>query len=512
MRAFDRILDEVAGGRPRVVFVSGEAGVGKTRLVRELRRRVEEKGALYLCGQAHEDFFLPHGPFLEAISPLADRLSELKSGSRQVLREFLGLEDAPRDPSNAHDSDRNRHRLFVVISEALEQFAARTPIVVTLDDLQWADSASLDLFEHIATALCDRGEREPIRLLVVASFRPTDPDHRSGRLYARLAREPLCEALTVPALEEHELYQFLVGMGIGRPSDQLVHAIHEATGGNPLFVGEVVHQLRRENRIEERRGFAVTTPGSTDLEAPRSVANAIAQRIEDLSHPCRVAVGVAALIGAKCPLSLLAEVMGKPEADVVEALEDAVHAGVLIDEGHRYRFPHPLIRRAVRDQIPSIHRQRLHLEIADRIERGAKGQTNAIALELAYHLVRAGTGAEPARVARYAALAADQVLAKFAWREASDLLEAAIAALKGSQDLTPRELGELHLKAGLAFFERFAPGPCIEHYDAALGCFREAGDGVGVARTIAERAHAAVQLGLVSYGDSGDIRAIDESL
>jgi tetratricopeptide (TPR) repeat protein len=512
LRAFDHILDEVAKGRPRVVFVSGEAGIGKTRLIRELRRRVEDRGALYLCGQAHEDFPVPHGPFLEAISPLAHRISELKTNSQPVLREFLGLGDGQGDPATAHDSDRNRHRLFVALSEALERFAAQTPIVVTLDDLQWADSASLDLFEHIATALCDRGEREAIRLLLVASFRPTDPDQRGGRLHARLAREPLCETLAVTGLEEHELHRLLVGMGIRRPSDQLVHSLHEATGGNPLFASEIVHQLRRDNRIEERRGFAVTTGGLADLEAPPSVSNAIAQRIEDLPHPCRIAVGIASLIGAKCPLPLLAAAMGKTETDIVEALEDAVQAGVLIDEGHRYRFPHPLIRRAVSDQIPAIHRQRLHLEIAECVERGAKGQIGPVALDLAYHLVRAGTSAQPRRVATYATLAADQVLAKFAWREASDLLEAAIAALKGTEDLTSRELGELHSKAALAFFERFDPGPCIEHYDAALACFRQAGDGVGVARTIAERAHAAIQLGLVSYGDTGHIQALEEAL
>lgn len=513
LAALETALDRARSGAPSVALIRGDAGLGKSRLLRELHRMADDKGSLALFGQGYQDMPFPFRPFIEALLPLAGRLSELPVDRAEVLREFLYLQRGSGDQEMITGREVQHHRLFVSIFAALAAFSHPRPLVLIIDDLHWADSASLDLFEHLAFALAHRAPRADLELLLVGSFRPTDAEQRLTRVLERLQRESACESLELSPLDDSGVFELLTGLGISHPSDQLVHRVREVTQGNPFFVREVADHLVRSGTLVERRGFAVSSNSERELLLPSSVTGAISSRTSRLSATCREALTLASFLGMRFEPDELASLAGTSADSLSDALEEAVAHEVLLDEGHAYRFSHPLVRQVMYQVPSSSRRQRLHLRIAEQLEESLPTDPQAAELAIAHHLARAGRLASPSRLARYASRAADHALGKYAWHEAADLLEAAIGAGESDPVFAPIELAELHRKAGLAYFRRQDSGPCLHHYDAAAEGFRAVGNTRGLARTLNERARATVWLGLTAFGSSGDdVKPLEEAL
>jgi tetratricopeptide (TPR) repeat protein len=512
LAALEAALDRARQGAPSLVLVRGEAGLGKSRLLRELHRMADDKGSLALFGQGYQDVPLPFRPFVEALLPLAGRLSELPPDRAEVLREFLYLQRGSGDQEMITGREVQHHRLFVSVFAALAAFSHPRPLILTIDDLHWADSASLDLFEHLAFALTHRAPRADLELMLVGSFRPTGAEERLTRILERLERESACESLELSPLSDSGVFELLTDLGISHPSDQLVHRVREVTEGNPLFVREVADHLVRSGSLVEQRGSTVSSNPAQQLLLPSSVTGSISSRTSLLSESCREVLTLASFLGARFERDQLASLAASSADALSDALEEAVAHEVLLDEGHAYRFAHPLLRQVVYQLPSSSRRQRIHLRIAEHLEAGRPPDPQAAELAIAHHLVRAGSLANPSRLARYASRAADHALGKYAWHEAAELLEAAIAAGERDPGFAPAEAAELHRKAGLAYFRRQDSGPCLHHYDTAAEGFRRVEDTRGLARTLNERARATVWLGLAPFEGSADVKPLEEAL
>ncbi len=503
----DGMLARLARSEPGIVFLRGEPGIGKTRLLRELRTRGEAMGARVLVGHAYEDVPLPYRPFVDALLPLAARLGELGAGEAELVRSFLQLGEPDGRLSPAR-SDADRHRLFVTLVRALLDFSRSTPLVLILEDLHWADSASLDLLEHLASALL-QSPSERVSLALVGGLRPVSDAHRLGRVLERLGREPGCETLDLEGFGEEGVHKLLESLGLERPASQFVRTLCDATAGNPLFLRELVAHLERTGGLLRVRGSVVALAQPGRLHLPRSLTHVIAERTSDLAPHARQLLSIASVLGVRFELDALAAVASLSADEVIEELDEAVQREMLIDEGQAYHFSHPLVRQVIYQRAGPSRTQRVHLDVARRLERVHGAAPGEAQLEIAHHLIRAGPLAPPDEVARHAAAAADRALAKCAWGEAAELLEAALS--KGSR-LPLAERAELHRKAGQAYHSTFDTGPCLQHLHEAIEGHRVGADVTGLARALSDRVRAAVQFGMVAYGELGDVEPLEEVL
>jgi tetratricopeptide (TPR) repeat protein len=509
--ALDLALTRAWSGQPRVLLVSGEAGVGKSRLLRELRLRAEAEGGIALVGQGYEDVPLPYRSLVEALLPLAGRLSEIGEADAVLLRRLLHL-GATVELATARPEATDPQRLFLAVSRALSTFAQTRPLLIMIEDLHWVDRASLDVFEDLAFRFARGGETDTRRILLLGSHRPLPPEDRTARALARIAREERCDQVTLEGLEEQAVHELIGSLGIEQPSSGLVRTVCDATGGNPLFVREVVHHLERSGAIEDRGGAAVASMGAAEVEIPSSIAGAVAARVAKLDLAAQRLLSLGALLGHRFDLRLLASVAELDEDEAVDALEGAVRDRLIVDEGQSYLFGHPVVRQVLLQGPSPSRRQRLHLRIATRLEEMRAARPDGGILRIAHHLVRAGAMADPAKVIRRARSAAFRALGSCAWHEAAELFEAALAAALRAPVATDLEIAELHAWAGYTYSKSDDRGPCIEHLDAAIEGFRASGDRRGFLTALHLKTRARIDFGVVAYRDLDDIRPLEEGL
>lgn len=508
--AIGQVRADVWRGNSRLLVVSGDVGVGKTRLLRELRLDAEAEGGLALVGQGYEDVPLPYRPFVEALLPLAGRLSEVDEADAALLRRFLHLGSTIEFESRQWE-ETDPQRLFLALSRALETFARTRPLLLLIEDLHWIDRASLDLFEHIAFRLA-QSEPASAQILLVGSHRPLEADDRTARALGRLELERFCETIVLGGLDENAVYELVTELGVEQPSSGLVRRILDATGGNPLFIREVVHHLEASGAIRVRGGSSVASLVGGELGIPPSVAGAISARVAKLGEDTRQLLSYGALLGHRFDLPLLAAVSDRDEDAVVDGLDEAVRGRLLVDEGQSYVFGHPIVRQVVLREPSKTRLQRLHLRIASRLEEVYATRLDRVIPRIAHHLVRAGSAARPSKVIDHARRAGFLALENFAWHEAAQLFEAALAAGQEGGVATKGELAELHYWAGFTYDKSDDRGPCLEHLDAAITGFREVGDRRGHATALNLKTRARITFGMVTFRDLEDVRPLEDAL
>ena len=195
-------------------------------------------------------------------------------------------------------------RLFVAVARTVTTLAQRRPTIIVVDDLHWADRSSIDLFGHLVFTLADTAVREAVPLLIVGSYRPVEAETHVAHLLARLQREQICRTFTLRGLNEVEIRELVQGLGLLRPSHQLIATVNETTQGNPLFIQEVFHHLVQQEALEERGGYLITSAMPADLPLPTQVTSAIVGRVERLGEGCRSVLTLAAFLGDRFSLDV----------------------------------------------------------------------------------------------------------------------------------------------------------------------------------------------------------------
>jgi predicted ATPase len=363
-------LDRAEHGRPQVVLLAGDAGVGKTRLLAEFADQAQQRGARVLAGGCVElgDIGLAYLPVVDALRGLADDpadaelLTEVAATAPAVGRLLRGIQHAGSAVAQASEG-LDQLQVFDAVRAVLVGRAERSPVVVVLEDLHWADRSTRDLVAFLARTL------RTGRVMLVASYR-SDELHRRHPLrplLAELVRLPGVERLELAPFSRAELAEHLRAIaGAPLPTDQ-VAGIYARSEGNPFYAEQLL----------------AASAGDAQVELPSTLADVLLARVQALSEPAQQVLRVAAVAGRRVPHRLFAEVTGWPEADLEQGLREAIGGGVLVTDSPTgsYAFRHALLQEAVYGDLLPGEQVRLHTAYA----RVLASEPEGVAAELAHH-------------------------------------------------------------------------------------------------------------------------------
>jgi DNA-binding winged helix-turn-helix (wHTH) protein len=469
LAALERHLEEARAGRAGVVVLAGEAGIGKTRIADRLAALARAKDVAVLATRCPEDGGEP--PFwawIAILRPLADALGGAALGTvlGPAVLEIAALlpELDPRAQAGA-TAERmpDRYRLFDAVARLLAHRARTSPLLVTVEDLQWADPASLHLLEHVAAELRD----SPVLFVCTVRREPEPALGRALTTLAELARLAHFERIEVGPLGEDELSRYVSAVSGETPPAALARALRERTDGNPLFVREWVRMLARE-------GGALTDVSQASI--PPTLRDVIGRRLRDLGPSTLELLRHAAVIGRDVDLPLLTAAASVPAPELLDALDESVAAGVLRDDPPgRLRFSHALVRDALYEDLPPGERARLHERAARALEALSAAQPDERLSELAHHWRGAAPLAGAERSVHYAVRAASRALAQTAYEEAALQLERALEPSAAIAPDGPARRLELLLGVGSAWLQAGDAQRTRERYAEAAELARTLG-------------------------------------
>ena len=463
LAAVDRALE----GRASAVLLAGDAGVGKTRLLDELAARAAERGLRVLTGHCVDlgDVGLPYLPFVDLLRPVAagsgqPGLPALLSGRDASAVVELPAGDAAdlgRPLARRPVVDGGRLQLFESVAALLAELAARTPLLVVLEDVHWADRSSRELLRYLLARLAE----EPV--VLVASYRSDDLHRRHPLrpLLAELVRLPVVERLELAPLPDAAVGQLVRDLAADVP-DRTVEDVVARAEGNAFYAEELL---------------AAGLAGET---LPMGLTDVLLARVEQLGEAAQQVLRVAAVAGRRVRHDLVAAVSGLPPADLEAALAEAVHHHLLVvpDDG-RYRFRHALLREAVLADLLPGERVRLHATTAAYLAATPGAGTAA---ELAHH----ARGSNDLAGAFSASLeAAAEACRAGAPAEQLQHLEAALAlwpAVPDAADRAGRDQPDLLLDSAAAARTAGEPQRAVALIRAALALLGPDGDPVQRAR------------------------------
>jgi class 3 adenylate cyclase/DNA polymerase III delta prime subunit len=385
LERLDQLWKEASAGELRVALLAGEPGVGKTRLAAQLARHVHSEEATVLAGACGEDLGVPYQPFVEALRHLIDHSAadQLTNGLGRYPGELVRLvpELAERlpglPPPLSSDPETERYRLFDAVAGWLAGASRDHPVLLILDDLQWAAKPTLLLLRHVARSA------EPMSLLVVGTYRDTEigRDHPLAGTLADLRRLTGFERLSLSGLDRAGVLAFLEQAADHNLDEEaaltLAAAIHEETEGNPFFVVEVVRHLTETGGIDRRDGRWVTTLPVENLGIPEGVRDVVGRRLSRLSEEANRVLGLAAVIGMEFDLAVLGPAAGLGSDSLASVVDEAAASRLVTDVpglGARCRFSHALVRDTLYSEFSAARRVALHRRVAEAIEDVYRGR------------------------------------------------------------------------------------------------------------------------------------------
>ncbi|MBI5948828.1 MAG: AAA family ATPase [Chloroflexi bacterium] len=463
-------------GERYVALVSGEPGIGKTRVAFEFAREVTRGGALNLYGRCFEDAVVPYEPFVQMLRQLAtgpEPESVVVESARAMLVDLVPALSGAPSPA---DSPTRRLVLFEGVRSLLREAARTCPLLLVIEDLHWADADTVRLLRYLGRGTWG------VPALVLGTFRDTEPHPAVQPLHAAIADlhgEGILDQIELGPLAASEVAAF-AEQSLGHEISALeARRIHEASGGNPFFVQELVALLDAEGET------------GTAYPVPVAAREVIANRLSGLSPGCREVLARASILGGEAEVALLRALWDGDGATLAAGLGEAVSARLLLEEETHYRFFHALVQQAVYLALPLPDRQQLHLRAARAIETRQARREAEGPIALATHYRKAGDTAAPAEALPHALAAAEAALAAFALDDAIAWWEWALSLMEALGTDPPTRARLLERMAGVLDVAREQPR-ATGYLQRALRLHEESGDPVAIGRSRSRlgRSHA----------------------
>ncbi len=398
LESLHAVLDRVCRGRGQTVLLSGEAGVGKSRLVAEAKAYAVAHDVLSLQGNCFQpDVVCPYAPLLDLVRAhfVGHAIAPLPAEGQRIARELARR--LPYVASRARDAQgeatellqlepqQEKRGLFRTLEESFLALAAHGPLLLIVEDLHWSDDISLEFLLYLARRIA----AQPVLLLL--TYRSDEVRPELSHFLAELDRERLAAENALPRLSMDEVHTMLRAMlGRERPvRAEFLQAIYTLTDGNPFFVEETLRALTSGG--DDDPTVAWDRKPVYQLRIPRSVQDAIRRRLQQLSPAAVEVVSLAAVVGRRFDFSLLQQLLQCDEDELLRLVKELIGAQLVVEESAEiFAFRHALTREFVYFTLLARERKILHRTTAETLERSYADALEAHVAELAYHFYHAG--------------------------------------------------------------------------------------------------------------------------
>jgi eukaryotic-like serine/threonine-protein kinase len=433
-------LASVAGGRGQLFCLTGEPGIGKTRLAEEISTDAERAGAKVAWGRCWEGGGAPaFWPWTQALRHCAATINPratdaiLPSTARQMLGLMPQLASEVASPeswlrptmlsglptSGGSPFDPARFQMFDSLAAYLKRLSNDTPLVLVFDDLHAADADSLHLLRFVARDLLQS------RILILATYRETEArlSAEHANLLSSIGREG--RTIHLGGLTSAEVAAFAKNNAALTPDDRLISTLCNVTEGNPFFLDETLRLLRADRNASLQDRIA------SGLAIPDSVREAIRKKIAPLSVDARETIEIASVIGREFDIHLLSQVSGLTVGECVARLAEAASHGIVkdLDAAGRFRFTHAMIPETVAADIPRLRLMQLHQQIAQSLERLHPNDLIDYLPQLAEHYARSLPAGPRDKAIEFAGRGARRAMRQLAYEESARLFQMALDAL-----------------------------------------------------------------------------------
>jgi len=394
LAALQSLIDQANSGSGQVALLSGEAGVGKSRLVAETKAYAAAQDFLLVQGSCFQpDISSPYAPLLDllrssATKQLAAVASDLAAFARelhQIVPDIVSLPPG-QSPLASSDPEQEKRRLFTALAQFFTGQAARQPVLLIIEDIHWSDDTSLEFLLYLSR----RCAAQPLLLLMTYRSDELRPNLR--HFLAQLDRERLAQEILLPRFTRDEVDEMLRAIfALPRSARlELPDIIYPLTEGNPFFVEEMLKSLVAVGDIFYTDGRWVRKP-LVEVHIPRSVKNAVQQRTDRLSGDTRHVLLLAAVAGRRFDFALLQQLTQYDESKLLFLIKELIANQLVVEESEeRFAFRHALTRQAVYADLLVRERKALHRSIAETMEHLYASSLDAHLADLTYHFYEAG--------------------------------------------------------------------------------------------------------------------------
>ncbi len=418
-------------GEQLLMLITGEPGIGKTRLTAEIARDCDAAGDLVLHGRWDEEPLCPSQAFREALSRYALRAPEgvvrgdvgtLGPVLARIVPEVLGEQGTA--PTERVEAETDRYQVFDAVDRWIRAIAHRRRLVMVLDDMHWADRPSLLLLEYLLRS------STPSPVLIIATYRQTDSNVAGwfSESLAGIRRTTYVENIALSGLsasETQELLEAAIGRTLSDPEAEGAANLQRHTGGNPFFLQEVVRDLGEAGRSLK----AWSAANAEELLLPQRMRDVVRWRLRQLSDVCMRVLSAASALGDEFDIATVGLAIDCDEETLLLALDEARLAGVVTESSRQFDthcFTHAVVRQALYDEIGLSRRIRLHRQLGKSLESRYGEDAPRHAGELAHHFYLGASAGGVNDALRYLHLAADDALQQVAYESAADHLNRAL--------------------------------------------------------------------------------------
>jgi DNA-binding CsgD family transcriptional regulator/tetratricopeptide (TPR) repeat protein len=437
LNALEGLMTHVQQGTLRVALISGEAGLGKSRLIVETKTRAAELGFMILQGSCFEsDRALPYAPVMDLLHTYytTHTLDEVGRAFGSTVTQLALLLPELSDalpgltPTPLLEPEQEKRRLFQALVQFLTRLAADQPLLIIIEDAHWSDETSLEFLLYLAR----RAGPHPI--LLALTYRSDEVYAELNHFLAELDRERIAhervatEIKLAPFTATEVDYMLRTTFDLKRPvRAEFLEAICTLTEGNPFFIEEVLKSLLTAGEIFHADSGWDRKP-MNELHIPRSLQDAVQRRVERLSQTTRHTLNLAAVAGQRFDFALLQELVQCTEAELLFRLKELIAAQLVIEESvEQFAFRHALTRQAIYAQLLARERQTLHRAVAETLERVQAQALDQRLADLAYHFYEAGVWE---KALNYAQRAGEKAQRMYAPRAAIEQLTRALEATR----------------------------------------------------------------------------------
>jgi len=490
-------LDSALAGKGATVFIGGEAGVGKTRLVNEFLNQAKETGVKVLSGWCLSEAAVPYFPFTEAFNVYMSTISD--DGAKFTVAEHLGVTGWLRGPTSigveasssavtqrlgitgwlrgpesppepmaleAFRREIERDRTFEAVARVLLQLSAQEPLILFLDDIHWADHLSLALLHYISKKC------RSSRLLVIGTFRPEEiiPTeekrlHPLEETMFSMSREDLLIKMELSRLKRSDFPELVRSIFRSLIDNEFVKKLYDETEGNPLFAIETLNLLIDEGFLSEKEGQWILTAPAERMGVPSKIHDVITRRIARLGREEKKLLDLAAVCGHSFHPDTISRVVASDIADVLQTLVEIEQRHRLIcHENSTFEFTHHKIREVVYVNLPGELRKVYHLKTASCLEQEVTQRvSDSYIADLALHYVEGGA---PERAFKYLVKLGEKTVDVFANLQAIEYLNTALEVTqKVASYATSENLAKIYMLRGRAWHGQMEMKRAIDDFN-----------------------------------------------